>query len=121
MRGAMVCVAASLGCGSVKNSPADANMVVDSAGDAAGCQPKVLLAGGTDIAPQGWTTVMQAPAQIMYGSDYVHLATSTAMNATTGGQLLLNYPGALEIGKPFKLQVVMLVESVNPHNPLDSA
>ena len=25
------------------------------------------------------------------------------------------------MGKPFKIQVVMLVEAVNPHNPLDSA
>jgi hypothetical protein len=112
MRGVLVCMVASLGCGSVKNSPADANTVVDSA---AGCQPKVLLAGGTDVAPQGWTIVMQAPAQITYGGDYVHLQTSTS------GQLLLSYPGALDLGKPFKLQVVMLVESVDPHNQFDSA
>jgi len=121
MRGVMVCVVASLGCGSVKNSPADASMVADSAGDAAGCQPKVLLVGGTDIAPQGWATVMQPPASVTYGPDYVHLQTSTTTMASTSGQLLLNYPGALEIGKPFKLQVVMLVESVNPHNQFDSA
>jgi len=125
MRSVMVCVVASLGCGSVKNSPGDANTVVDSAGDAAidaaGCQPKVLLAGGTDVAPQGWAIVMQAPAQVTYGPDYVHLQTSTTTGATTSGQLLLNYPGAVDAGKPFKLQVVMLVESVNPHNQFDSA
>jgi len=96
-------------------------MVVDSAGDVAGCQPKVLLAGDTAIVPQGWATVMQAPASITYGPDYVHLQTSTAAGATTSGQLLLNYPGAVDVGKPFKLQVVMLVEAVNPHNQLDSA
>ena len=66
MRGVMVCVVASLGCGSVKNSPADANTVVDSA---AGCQPKVLLVGGTDVAPQGWAIVMQAPASISTSLD----------------------------------------------------
>ena len=118
MRGVMVCLVTSLGCGSAKNSPADANRVVDSAMDAPDC-PKMLLVGGTDIAPQGWTTVMQAPASITYGPDYVHLQTSTS--GTTSGQLLLNYPGALDVGKPFKLQVVMLVESVNAHNPFDSA
>jgi len=118
MRGVMVCLVTSLGCGSAKNSPADANRVVDSAMDAPDC-PKMLLVGGTDIAPQGWTTVMQAPASITYGPDYVHLQTSTS--GTTSGQLLLNYPGALDVGKPFKLQVVMLVELVNAHNPFDSA
>ncbi len=94
--------------------------MVDSAGDAAGC-PKALLVGGTDVAPQGWTIVMQAPAQVTYGADYVRLQTSTTSGATMSGQLLLSYPGAVDVGKPFKLQVVMLVESVNPHNQLDSA
>ena len=119
----MVCMVASLGCGSQKGETLDASPVADSAGDldAAGCQPKMLLVGGTDIAPQGWTTVMLAPAQVTYGTDYVHLQTSTTTGARMGGQLLLDYPGALDVGKPFKLQVVMLVESVNPHNLLDSA
>lgn len=75
--------------------------------------------GGTDVAPQGWSIVIQPPATVSYGPDYVRL--QTMQGTTTSGQLLLNYPGALEIGKPFKLQVVMLVESVNAHNPLDSA
>jgi hypothetical protein len=55
------------------------------------------------------------------GPDFVRLQTSTTAGATTSGQLLLNYPGALATGKPFKLQDVMLVESVNPHNQFDSA
>ena len=127
MRGVMVCVVAAFGwgsggCGSGKGT-ADATMVADSAGDpdAAGCQPRTLLTGGTDIAPQGWTTVMRAPAQVTYGADYVHLQTSTTAGASTGGQLLLHDPGGLETGKPFKLQVVMLVEAVDPHNQFDSA
>jgi hypothetical protein len=123
MRGVLLGVIASVGCGSVKNVTPDANIGADaaSAPDAAGCQPKMLLVGGTDVAPQGWATVMQAPASVTYGPDYVHLQTSTTTGATTSGQLLLNYPGAIDAGKPFKLQVVMLVESVNPHNQFDSA
>jgi hypothetical protein len=121
MRGALVCVMAAVGCGSGKNAPADAS--IDSAvdPDAPGCQPKVLLVGGTDVVPQGWTMVMQPTAAVTYGPDYVHLQTSMAMGATKSGQLLLNYPGAVDAGKPFRLQVVMLVEAVDPHNPSDSA
>lgn len=81
----------------------------------------MLLVGGTDVGPQGWSIVMQPPATVSYGPDYVHLQTSTNAAATTSGELLLNYPGALAPGKPFKLQVVMLVESVNAHNQFDSA
>ena len=124
MRAVLVCAVASLGCGSNKSLTPDASTAADGATDGAidapDC-PRMLLVGGTDITPQGWTPVMQGPAQITYGSDYVHLATSTTMSATQGGQLLLSYPMALEAGKPFKLQVVMLVESVSPHNQLDSA
>jgi len=109
------------GCGSVQTPAIDAKVDIDAAPDAAGCQPKVLLAGGTSVTTQGWSVVMQPPAQLTNGPDYASLQTSTNMGATTSGQLLLNYPGALETGKPFRLQVVMLVESVKPHNQFDSA
>lgn len=107
------------GCGSVKDQPGDANTPIDaSAPDAATC-PKPLLVGGTDVAPQGWSIVMQAPATLSYGPDYVRL--QTMQGTTRSGLLLLHYPGALEAGKPFKLQVVVLVESVSVHNQFDSA
>jgi hypothetical protein len=64
---------------------------------------------------------MQPPATVSYGPDYVHLQTSTTPGTPSGGQLLLNYPGAFDAAKPFKLEVVMLVEQVNPHNSFDSA
>lgn len=121
MRRVLLFLAVSLaGCGSVKDQPGDANTPIDaSTPDAATC-PKPLLVGGTDVAPQGWSIVMQAPATLSYGPDYVRLQTMQG-TMTTSGQLLLHYPGALEAGKPFKLQVVMLVESVNAHNTSDSA
>ena len=109
-----VVLAVAAACGSGKQAATDAS----PASDAATC-PTRLLAGGTDVAPQGWSVVMQLPATLRNGVDYVELQTSTG--ATTSGQLLLSHPGAVEIGKPFKLQVVMLVESVNPHNQFDSA
>ncbi|HEX3474638.1 MAG TPA: hypothetical protein VHT91_06325 [Kofleriaceae bacterium] len=118
-------------CGSVKQLAADASPAGDARAtdapppdapppDAPTC-PTRLLTGGTDIAPQGWSLVMQAPAQLANGPDYVKLQTATNNGALSGGQLLITYPRAVEMGKPFKLQVVMLVETVNPHNPLDSA
>ncbi|HEX7840910.1 MAG TPA: hypothetical protein VF469_25710 [Kofleriaceae bacterium] len=92
----------------------------DAPPDTASC-PKTLLVGGTDVAAQGWSVVMQQPFMLTYGPDYAKLQTTTNTGATTSGQLLLNYPGAVEAGKPFKLQVVMLVESVSPHDQFDSA
>jgi len=116
---------ATAGCGQVKNHEADAAIgdgprAIDAPLDSAGCQPTTLLVGGTDIAPQGWAMVSQAPATLSYGPDYVHLQTSTTGGGTSG-QLMLNYPGAITANQPFKIQVVMLVETVNTHNQFDSA
>src|ERR1044071_9437044 len=108
-----VVLAVAAACGSGKQAATDAS----PASDAATC-PTRLLAGGTDVAPQGWSVVMQLPATLRNGVDYVELQPSTG--ATTSGQLLLSHPGAVEIGKPFKLQVVMLVEAVTPHNQFDA-
>lgn len=118
---ALLASAAASACGSVHQAATDASPAADApVPDAATC-PTSLLTGGTDVAAQGWSVVMQLPAMLSNGPDYVKLQTSTSTNATVSGQLLLNYPGAVEAGKPFKIQVVMLVEAVNPHNPLDSA
>lgn len=116
---AIVPFAAVTACGTDKHPAADA--AADApAGDAATC-PTMLLTGGTDVAAQGWSVVMQPPATLSNGPDYVELRTTTSTGAKVSGQLLLTYPGAIEIGKPFKIQVVMLVEAVNPHNQFDAA
>lgn len=124
MRGTFIAVAL-LGCGEVKTTPADAppgddTAPADTVPDTAAACPRTLLIGGTMVEPQGWSTVMQPPASLTYGPDYVRLDTSTNMGATSGGQLLLNYPGALP-APPFRLQVVLLVERVNTHNSFDAA
>jgi hypothetical protein len=103
-----------LGCSQVRTSPAGDAAPVDT-----GCQPRVLLIGGTMVEPQGWSVVSQAPEDLTYGPDYVRLDTSTATGATKSGQLLLNYPSALP-APPFKVQVVLLVERVDPHNTFDA-
>jgi hypothetical protein len=122
MRGVSLVVLSVAGCGSVGSPVADASAGLDAVGQVdAGCQPTVLLAGGSPVAAQGWSVVMQPPAQLSDGPDYASLQTTTNTGATSGGQLLLNYPGAVETGKPFKIQVVMLVETVSPHNQFDSA
>jgi len=122
MRGALAWFALSVAaCGSSKHSAFDANTGGDDDAppDTASC-PKMLLVGGTDVTTQGWSMVMQGPNTLTYGPDYVQLQTTTT-GTGMGGQLLLSYPGAVETGKPFKLQVVILVESVTSHNALDSA
>lgn len=116
---------ALLGCGEVQEGTPDAPAGgdaagVDAASDAAPTCPRTLLIGGTMVEPQGWSIVMQPPASLSYGPGYVRLETSTAMGGTSGGQLLLNYPGVLP-APPFRLQVVLLVERVNTHNSFDSA
>lgn len=119
-------LSAAAACGSVKQMAADASPAGDApapdapAPDGPTC-PTRLLTGGTDIAPQGWSLVTQAPAQLTNGPDYVKLQTATNNGALSGGQLLITYPGAVEMSKPFKIQVVMLVEAVNLHNQFDAA
>jgi len=120
MRRVLGCLAACLagiGCGSGGGGRLADASVVD--GDVY-C-PRLLLAGGSDVVAQGWTPIMLGPATLSYGADFVRLVTSTTAGAQTGGQLLLAYPGAVEAGSAFKLEVVMLVESTSPHNQLDSA
>lgn len=114
----------AIACGSGRSQRPDAPATDDAAAPLdgpPGCQPAVLLAGGSDVGPQGWAITMQPPATLSYGADFVKLETTTSAGATAGGQLLLGLPGAISAGKPFKLEVTMLVESVNPHNKLDSA
>lgn len=107
-------------CGSVGGADPDAGPDADA--DAPpGCQPTVLLAGGSDVVAQGWSIVMQQPATLGNGADYVSLSTTTTTGSRTSGQLLLSRAGVLELGKPFALQMVMMVESVSRHNQLDSA
>lgn len=91
------------------------------AGGAAPTCPKVLLVGGADVTAQGWATIATEPKALTYGADYVQLQTSTRDKASSGGQLLLSYPNAVQPDEPFKLSVELEVDSVNVHNPLDSA
>ncbi|WP_163777636.1 hypothetical protein [Myxococcus vastator] len=79
-----------------------------------------LLRGGEDLTEQGWTTVAQTPNTLTYSEDSVRLATSTDSGARTSGKLLIARANTLDGTKPFKLQVTMQVESVSPHNSLDS-
>ncbi len=120
-RSALLAIAlpvATAACGSNQHPAIDASPASDAAADApasdAATCPTQLLTGGTDVAAQGWSIVMLPPATLTNGPDYVKLQT------TTSGQLLLDYPGAVEMGKPFKIQVVMQVDAVNPHNQFDA-
>lgn len=78
--------------------PADAARFDAASGDALadtaapGCQPKMLLTGGTDVTAQGWSVIKQ-------------------------GQLLLS---RVAVDQPFKLELVLQVEAVNRHDQLDA-
>jgi hypothetical protein len=125
---ALAALAATLaGCGSGHGAPADAPEdpdapAPDATPDAAPACPKVLFNGDivTTVESQGWSVVMQAPASLTYGTGHVRLETSTAVGATSGGQLLLHRPGALP-PPPFRFRVELLVERVSAHNASDSA
>jgi hypothetical protein len=80
-----------------------------------------LLVGGDDIEAQGWkANSFSTPSALTYGADHVRLATSTTSGGSTSGQLLIVRANAFDPTKPFTLHVTALVESVNPHNTLDS-
>jgi hypothetical protein len=85
----------------------------------AGCQPTKLLTGGMDPAAQGWAVVMDGPAALSSGPDYTKLVTTTPGSATTGGRLLLTHAVTIEPSKPFKLQIEMMVEQTDAHDPFD--
>lgn len=133
MRNLLFCCFLSAGACSSTATPAndastavDLSSGIDAATDAASAPPDTsvacppLLVGGTDVAAQGWSIAMIAPATVSYGADYVRLQTSTPTGGRSGGMLLLTYSDAVAFNKPFKLRVELLVESVNPHNQLDS-
>lgn len=44
-----------------------------------------LLVGGTDVAPQGGSLVMQPPATLTNGPDFTRLQTSTSGSLEQGG------------------------------------
>lgn len=90
----------------------------DASVDAVPCDP-VILAGGTDVAAQGWGVTQQGAATISYVAGGTQLATSTG--GSTGGQLLLTLPNAVQQGTAYTLQVELTLTAVNAHNSFDSA
>lgn len=88
--------------------------------DAPACEKRLLI-GGTDPVAQGWSVIMQPPATLTSGADYVALHTSTVTGQSSGGQLLLRYAGAVDPAMPFSIEIVMLVEQAAAHNPFDAS
>lgn len=101
-------------------APATANAAWSQASEV------VLLVGGTDVAAQGWNVISQSPATLSYEPGVTRLATTTTAGARAGGQLLLDYPTAVEAGQPYKIRVELKVDSVGAppitgHNALDAS
>lgn len=100
-------------------APADA---VDAAVDAVeldACATRTLFMGGVAPGAQGWSVVQQQPSSVlMPTATTTVLTSSTAVGATTGGQVLLTLPGAT---LPFTIEVTLRVEAVDNHNLSDAA
>lgn len=105
-----------IGCGSVEHAADAPSPPIDAAVDA-GCVPETLLAGGMDVAAQGWQLAMLGPATLTSDADSTRLETSTMGNS--GGQLLLYRPNTLTL--PFAVQIVLQVERAAAHNNLDAS
>jgi len=111
------------------DAPAPVVDAVDAVEDAApdampdavlGCQPTPLLVGSSDVVAQGWSVVTSGAAVLSYEGAYARLQTSTGVNAISG-QLLLMRTNAFELDQPFKVEIVMQVDAVDPHDPFDAA
>jgi len=85
------------------------------------CAPRVLLAGGQDVAAQGWSINQIQPSTLMLGTGETVLTTTTAAGANSGGQLLLSRPGTFALGTPATIEIVLRVDAVSPHNQFDAA
>lgn len=85
------------------------------------CAPQVLLAGGSDVAAQGWTPITQPPFALTYGADYTRLETTTTAGQSAGGQLLLSRPGLVPTSAPFAIAAELMIEAVTSRNGLDAS
>lgn len=81
-----------------------------------------LLVGGSDPQKQGWKLVASTTgSSLTWSGNETILRTSTPAGATKSGYQLLYYERAYPPGSPFKIRFEVLVETVAPHNFLDSA
>ena len=110
--------------GSMDASSADAGQ---DAGEAdadladAPCMTRNVFLGGTAPEDQGWTVTAQGSANIgTFGPTITTLETQTT-GGTSGAQLLISLPDAVEPGEPFVVELVMRVLAVDPHNAFDGA
>lgn len=117
----LACLAGLAGCGSGSDP-----QTPDAASDGPlpdavpSCVPLVALAGGSDVAAQGWTVASLAPSSLTYGADYTRIETTTTTGARTGGAMLLHRADLIETDKPFAIEIEMLVESAGRHNEGDA-
>jgi hypothetical protein len=85
------------------------------------CMTRNLFLGGTAPEEQGWTVTAQGSANIgTFGPTITTLETQTT-GGTSGAQLLISLPDAVEPGEPFIVELVMRVLAVNAHNAFDGA
>jgi hypothetical protein len=86
----------------------------------AACLPRAIFLGGTDPVEQGWAVTSSGSANLSTaGPSITTMETQTV--GTSGAQLLLSLPDAVEPGEPFAVELVMQVMAVNAHNFLDGA
>lgn len=95
--------------------PADADLAD------APCMTRAVFLGGTAPEEQGWTVTEQGSANISTAGPSITALETQTTGGTTGAQLLISLPDAVEPGEPFIVELVMRVLAVNTHNFLDGA
>jgi hypothetical protein len=110
-----------VGCGSVPNTTPDAPPGVDGRPDGmpgpdARCEDTVILAGGSDPAPQGWTVELNGFAELTYPDPQTTQLFTDSGGPSAGGTLVLRRDGAVTPGRAFIFEVVLMVVSINSNN-----
>lgn len=85
------------------------------------CAPQVLLAGGQDVAAQGWLMTQIQPSTLTLGTGETVITTTTPAGANSGGQMMLYRPGTFVAGTPSTIDIVLRLDAVARHNQFDAA
>jgi hypothetical protein len=85
------------------------------------CVTRAVFLGGTAPEDQGWTITTQGSANVSTAGPSITTLETQTTGGTSGAQLLLSLPDAVEPGEPFIVELVMRVLAVNAHNFLDGA
>ena len=85
------------------------------------CLTRAVFLGGSAPEEQGWTVTASGSANIGTAGPSITTLETQTTGGTTGAQLLISLPDAVEPGEPFIVELVMRVLAVDAHNSFDGA